>query len=100
MGRGAAALFEQVNETRPDMGTSAIKTDPSTANHTAPERADQFAFELSELGRRYGVGLGGSPVLFQLERDDYGFDYSVDGQSRLRLGNAEGNAASGSRRNA
>jgi hypothetical protein len=78
-------------------GSTAITTDQPVRDQTVPERADQFAFELSELGRRYSVGLGGNPLLFLLEPDDYWFDYSVDVHSRLRLGNSERDSASGSR---
>jgi len=76
------------------MGHADIKTDRAVSDPTAPERADRFALELSDLGRRYGIGVGGSPVLFLLERDDYPFDYSVDGESRLQLGDSEADTAS------
>ena len=64
------------------------------------QRADQFAFELSELGRKFGIGIAGTPTLYMLESDDYLFNYSVDDESQLRLGDAERDSATRTRRNA
>ena len=61
---------------------------------------DDFLLELSQLGRKHGLGITGSAVLFVLERDDYAFDYSVDAESRLFLGNPQSDAAAGSGRDA
>jgi hypothetical protein len=83
-----------------DMGNVAFKTERRLNDQATQQRADQFASELSELGRRYGIGLGGDSVLFLLEAGDYWFDYSVDGQSRLSLGNTEGDPTSRARRDA
>lgn len=66
----------------------------------AAHRADQFAFELSELGRKYGIGIAGSPTLYLLDRADYLFDYGVGNDSELRLGDAQRDSAARSRRNA
>lgn len=48
------------------------------------QRADQFAKELSELGRKYGIGISDEPSTFVLEQDDYALDYYVDRDGRLR----------------
>jgi hypothetical protein len=58
---------------------------------TSPDQGSVSAFvrELSELGRKYGVGIGGTPTLFMLERDDYLFDYSLDANDALVLGFTE-----------
>lgn len=62
---------------------------------------EAYLRELSDLGRRHGVGLTGRTQLYQLEREDMAFDYSADAEGFVRLGstgNADGDAGSGAGR--
>jgi len=60
---------------------------------------DAFLIELSNLCRKHRVGISGQPIIYVLEPEDFGFDYSIDAESRLCLGKPESDAASGARRN-
>ena len=51
----------------------------------APNPADAFARDLTELSQRYGVAISGSPELFLMEADDFALNYICDGESRIRL---------------
>jgi hypothetical protein len=46
---------------------------------------EAFAHELSELCRKFGLGITGTPIAFIMERDDFLHEYKVDEQSRLIL---------------
>jgi hypothetical protein len=46
----------------------------------------EFTRELSELGRKYRIGIAGSPSLFVLEPDDYAYNYDVRDDSSLIFG--------------
>jgi hypothetical protein len=52
-------------------------------DHAAPELT-AFTRELSDPCRKYGFGLGGA-TLFEMQSDDYRFDYHVDDDSKLVL---------------
>ena len=61
-------------------------------NKSAPQadglsQADQerFLAELSDLGRKYGLGIA-EGALFILEREDFEFDYGCDCDSIINLG--------------
>lgn len=43
----------------------------------------EFLSELTELSRKYKMGITGNPVLFILEKDDFERNYSCDAQSSL-----------------
>lgn len=49
-------------------------------------KADAFVRELSDLGRKHGIGITGDSTLFLLEREDYQFDYTSDPNSKLYFG--------------
>ena len=64
--------------------------------------ADEMRF-LSDLGdvcRRYGIGIGSGSPLFLMESDDLLFDYSINNEGDLILGDSDGNAGSRPRRDA
>lgn len=42
-----------------------------------------FLDGLTELTRKYGIGIAGTPVLSCLESDDYGMKYTVNEESEL-----------------
>lgn len=46
---------------------------------------DGFARELSELCRKYGIGITGTPTMFVMERDDFQLNYRADGNGNLAL---------------
>jgi hypothetical protein len=48
-------------------------------------RLNSFLCEISELCRKYGLGITGTPALFLMEPVDYQLDYKVDGDSNLVL---------------
>lgn len=52
---------------------------------------EAFAKDLSRLCRTYGFGLDSAQV-YEMERDDYLFDYSVDDCGKLLLGGSLGDA--------
>jgi hypothetical protein len=45
-----------------------------------------FTYELSEVCRKYGIGIGDCPTLYLMESDDYKFDYNIDPSGKLILG--------------
>jgi hypothetical protein len=49
---------------------------------------EAFTRELSELCRKHGLGLTGDTKLFVMERDDFGFDFTADADSKLHFGAA------------
>lgn len=64
---------------------------------------EAYLRDLSDLGRRYGVGLTGRTQLYQLEPEDMAFDYSADAEGFVRLGStrdADCNAGAGTGRDA
>lgn len=44
---------------------------------------EPFLQELTELSRKYKIGIAGSPVLFCLEDEDFDRTYSSDADSAL-----------------
>ena len=58
-------------------GTSEVKE-----RRVEPD-VEGFTRELSDLCRRYGVGLSGNAVLFVMEQDDYQLNYSARDGSTL-----------------
>lgn len=55
---------------------------PKFKRHVEPD-VDGFTRELSDLCRRYGVGITGTPVLFVMEPVDYQLNYSARDGSTL-----------------
>lgn len=49
-------------------------------------RANAFARDLSEIGRKHGIGIVGEPTLFLMEPEDHQFDYSAGPDSKLYFG--------------
>ena len=45
-----------------------------------------YLHSLSELGRKFGIGLSGHIQLYQLASEDQFFDYSADVDGRVVLG--------------
>ncbi len=50
------------------------------------ERADVFLAALTELSIQHGVAIGGTPVLYMMEREDYDSSYIIDAESNLSFG--------------
>ncbi len=46
---------------------------------------EAFTRELSELCRKYGIGIAGSATLFVMEGDDYQLSYCAEDGSTLAL---------------
>ncbi len=49
------------------------------------DAADIFARELSDLGRKHGIGIAGPVQLFVLEPEDRAHDYAVNDESLMEL---------------
>ena len=73
MGIPAFEQTETVVEARPN--------DPQVV-----ETANAFLAALTELSIQHGVAIGGTPVLFMMEREDYDSSYSIDNESNLSFG--------------
>ncbi len=59
---------------------------PEVTQGTYPnskEDVSEFLEQLTELSRKFGVGITGMPVLFLLEKDDYDRRYRSDTESSL-----------------
>jgi hypothetical protein len=52
-------------------------------DYGAEEKAAQFENALTELSRKFGIGIVGEPILFVLESDDYDRKYRTDANSKL-----------------
>lgn len=50
------------------------------------DRAEAFLAALTELSLQHGIAIGGMPVLFVMEREDYNSAYSIDAESNLSFG--------------
>lgn len=50
------------------------------------DRANAFLAALTELSIEHGIAIGGTPVLFMMEREDYDSAYSIDAESNLSFG--------------
>ena len=50
------------------------------------DKANAFLAALTELSIQHGVAIGGTPVLFMMEREDYDSAYSIDAESNLSFG--------------
>ena len=64
---------------------------------------ETYLRDLSDLGRRHGMGLTGGVQLYQLEPEDMVFDYSADAEGFVRLGSpgdADCDAGAGTGRDA
>jgi hypothetical protein len=66
------------------MRNSAVKIESRTDDANA-QAADQFALELSDLCRKYGLGIGDA-TLFEMQPDDFQHSYHVDEDSKLLFG--------------
>ena len=55
------------------------------AQHDPDADLAGFTRELSELCRKHGLGLGGATV-YEMQPEDYKFNYQVDDESKLVLG--------------
>src|SRR4051794_29790838 len=75
---------------RPSSEMSAIISDDGLLARVKASdehrRADAFARDLSELGRKHGIGLTGETTLYLFDQEDYLFDYSVAPDSKLHFG--------------
>jgi hypothetical protein len=69
------------------MLSSAVRAErrKPESSPAAETKVDAFARDLSELGRKYGLGITGQPTLFVMEPVDYQLEYCVDGESKLSL---------------
>jgi hypothetical protein len=47
---------------------------------------EAFLRDLSDLSRRHGIAITGSPTLFVMERDDHQYDYRANDDSVLSFG--------------
>ncbi len=57
--------------------------------HRQPDvmaKTQAFIADLTELSAKHGIAITGEPVLFVMEREDYGFSYRIDDESKLSLG--------------
>lgn len=61
---------------------------------------DAFLIEMSQLCRKHGLGLAGTPLVFKMEPEDYAFDYSLASDGSLVLGEPDAYAGAGAGRNA
>lgn len=52
-------------------------------NGTDLARAEKFVEELTELSRKYGIGIADEPTLFVFETEDQDREYAIDDESRL-----------------
>jgi hypothetical protein len=61
---------------------------PANADKAATTEPDLSAFlrDLSELCRRHGLGITGTPILFVMEPEDYQLSYVADADRELLLG--------------
>lgn len=50
-----------------------------------PDEAQIFVNELAALSHKYGIVISGQPVLFIMEKDDFGLAYEIDDDSNLKL---------------
>lgn len=57
----------------------------AVADNFAGKKVDEFLSELTELGRKYGLGITGKPVVFLMEPEDQIPAYSIDEESNLRF---------------
>jgi len=46
-------------------------------------RAERFVEELTELSRKFGIGIADEPTLFVFEDEDFNREYTLDDESRL-----------------
>ena len=50
------------------------------------DSANAFMVALTKLSIQHGVAVGGTPILFMMEREDYDSSYSIDAESNLSFG--------------
>lgn len=68
------------------MRSAALRVQREDHAEAYPQtRLNEFAHELSELCRRYGIGITGKPTLFVMEPPDASLSYAVDEDSNLIL---------------
>lgn len=46
-------------------------------------RAEMFVAELTELSRKYRIGIADEPTLFVFDNEDFDREYTLDDDSRL-----------------
>jgi hypothetical protein len=62
------------------------KMDGAQPRASTIDATREFLADLTELSMKHGIAIGGTPVLFVMEGDDYRFAYRLDDQSNLSLG--------------
>lgn len=50
-----------------------------------PDAAQQFVDDLTALSHKHGIAIAGQPVLFVMEKDDYGLAYYMNSDGNLTL---------------
>lgn len=50
------------------------------------QRTEEFLAVLTRLSIEHGIAIGGQPVLFLMEREDYDSGYRIDAESNLSFG--------------
>jgi hypothetical protein len=61
----------------------ALRLNDNRSYPNSKEDVSEFLEQLTELSRKFGVGITGMPVLFLLEKDDYDRRYRSDTESSL-----------------
>lgn len=56
---------------------------------TSTVNLSRFMRELSDLSRKFKLGITGDATVYVMEQDDALFDYSLDAGSKLHLGSAQ-----------
>ncbi|MBZ9871876.1 hypothetical protein LB542_13540 [Mesorhizobium sp. BR1-1-9] len=57
----------------------------SQAASAMPDAAQQFVDDLTALSHKHGIAIAGQPVLFVMEKDDYGLAYYMNSDGNLTL---------------
>jgi hypothetical protein len=67
---------------KPKVGDKLLSAMDANNNSNKPD-IEPFLSELTELSRKYKIGIAGDPVLFCLEDEDLDRAYSSDADSKL-----------------